>query len=41
MIRTDATIRLLGRIAAWRHGPLSVIRALARQERAPASVAAL
>jgi hypothetical protein len=38
---TDATIQLLSRIAAWRHGPLSVVRALARQERAPASIAAL
>ncbi|MEV4755850.1 maleylpyruvate isomerase N-terminal domain-containing protein [Micromonospora sp. NPDC049559] len=38
---TEATIQLLSRIAAWRHGPLAVIRALARQERAPASIAAL
>lgn len=38
---TDATIQLLSRIAAWRHGPLNVVRALARQERAPASIAAL
>lgn len=38
---TAATIHLLGRLAAWRHGPLSVVRALARQERAPASIAAL
>lgn len=38
---TDATIQLLGRLAVWRHGPLAVIRALARQERAPASIAAL
>jgi hypothetical protein len=38
---TGATIVLLGRIAAWRHGPVNVIRALARQERAPASIAAL
>jgi hypothetical protein len=38
---TEATIQLLSRIAAWRHGPLSVVRALARQERAPASIAAL
>jgi hypothetical protein len=38
---TEATIQLLGRIAAWRHGALSVVRTLARQERAPASIAAL
>jgi hypothetical protein len=38
---TDATIQLLARLAAWRHGPLMVLRALARQERAPASIAAL
>lgn len=38
---TEATIQLLSRIAAWRHGPLSVVRALARQERAPASISAL
>jgi hypothetical protein len=38
---TDATIQLLARLAAWRHGPMPVVRALARQERAPASVAAL
>ncbi|MEU8264322.1 maleylpyruvate isomerase N-terminal domain-containing protein [Micromonospora sp. NPDC048999] len=38
---TEATIQLLSRIAAWRHGQLSVVRALARQERAPASIAAL
>ncbi len=37
----DATIQLLSRIAAWRHGPINVVRALARQERAPASIAAL
>jgi Mycothiol maleylpyruvate isomerase N-terminal domain len=37
---TEATIQLLSRIAAWRHGPLSVVRALTRQERAPASIAA-
>lgn len=28
-------------LAAWRHGSLDVIRALARQERAPTSIAAL
>jgi hypothetical protein len=38
---TDATIQLLSRLAAWRHGPLPVLRALARRERAPASIAAL
>jgi hypothetical protein len=37
---TDAAIRLLADIAAWRHGPLAVVRALARQERAPATIAA-
>ncbi|GID92092.1 maleylpyruvate isomerase N-terminal domain-containing protein [Amorphoplanes digitatis] len=37
---TEAAIRLLGRLAAWRHGPLPVLRALTRQERAPASIAA-
>ncbi|OJF14540.1 maleylpyruvate isomerase N-terminal domain-containing protein [Couchioplanes caeruleus] len=38
---TEATIQLLSRIAAWRHGPINVVRALARQERAPVSIAAL
>jgi hypothetical protein len=38
---TDATIQLLARIAAWRHGPLAVVRALARRERAPDTVSAL
>lgn len=38
---TDATIQLLTRIATWRHGALPVVRALARRERAPASIAAL
>jgi hypothetical protein len=37
---TDATIRLLARVAAWRHGPLAVVRALARRERAPETIAA-
>lgn len=36
-----ATIKLLSSLAAWRHGSLNVIRALARQERAPASIVAL
>ncbi len=38
---TEATVVLLSRLAVWRHGPLSVVRALARQERAPVSIAAL
>jgi hypothetical protein len=38
---TEATIQLLARIAAWRHGPLAVVRALARRERAPQTIAAL
>jgi hypothetical protein len=38
---TEATIQLLARLAAWRQGPLPVVRALARRERAPASIAAL
>jgi hypothetical protein len=38
---TEATIDLLSRVAAWRHGPLAVVRALSREERAPASIAAL
>lgn len=38
---TEATIQLLSSLAAWRHGSLNVIRALARHERAPASIAAL
>ncbi|MGC5022388.1 maleylpyruvate isomerase N-terminal domain-containing protein [Micromonospora sp. DT47] len=38
---TEATIALLARVAAWRHGPLAVVRALARQERAPRTIAAL
>lgn len=37
----EATVTLLGRLAVWRHGALPVVRALARQERAPASIAAL
>ncbi|MEV6371281.1 maleylpyruvate isomerase N-terminal domain-containing protein [Micromonospora musae] len=35
-----AVIKLLSSLAAWRHGSLNVIRALARQERAPTSIAA-
>lgn len=35
-----AAIKLLSGLAAWRHGSLNVIRALARQERAPTSIAA-
>lgn len=38
---TEATIQLLARVAAWRHGPLAVVRALARRERAPETIAAL
>lgn len=38
---TEATIGLLARVAAWRHGSLPVVRGLARRERAPASIAAL
>lgn len=38
---TDATIELLARIAAWRHGPLAVVRGLARRERAPQTISAL
>ncbi len=37
---TGATIQLLARVAAWRHGSLSVIRALARRERAPETISA-
>ncbi|MGW5560152.1 maleylpyruvate isomerase N-terminal domain-containing protein [Micromonospora sp. NPDC003944] len=37
----EATIHLLSSLAAWRHGSLDLIRALARQERAPTSIAAL
>jgi hypothetical protein len=37
----EATVELLGRLAVWRHGPLPVLRALARRERAPESIAAL
>jgi uncharacterized protein (TIGR03083 family) len=38
---TDATVQLLARVAMWRHGPLAVVRALARRERAPDTIAAL
>lgn len=37
---TEATIRLLADVAAWRHGPLAVVRALSRRERAPETVSA-
>ena len=37
---TDAVIGLLAAVAARRHGPVSVIRALTRAERAPGSIAA-
>lgn len=38
---TEATVVLLARLAVWRHGPVAVVRALARRERAAGSVAAL
>jgi len=38
---TDATIGLLAQVAVWRHGALAVVRALARRERAPETIAAL
>ncbi|HEX6498763.1 MAG TPA: maleylpyruvate isomerase N-terminal domain-containing protein [Micromonosporaceae bacterium] len=38
---TGATIALLAQVAAWRHGPLAVVRALARGERAPQRITAL
>lgn len=38
---TEATIGLLARIAAWRHGPVAVVRALSRAERAPETITAL
>jgi hypothetical protein len=38
---TDPTIRLLARIAAWRHGTLAVVRGPARRERAPTTISAL
>ncbi|MEV1155853.1 hypothetical protein AB0J27_10650 [Micromonospora chokoriensis] len=38
---TEATIRLLSSLAAWRHGCVNVIRALARPERSPTSISAL
>ncbi|PZF98570.1 hypothetical protein C1I93_08645 [Micromonospora endophytica] len=37
----ELTNDLLTRIAAWRHGPLAVVRALSRSERAPETVSAL
>lgn len=37
----EAAVGLLARLAVWRHGPVAVVRALARRERAPESVAAL
>jgi hypothetical protein len=37
----DGTLVLLTRLAARRHGPAQVLRALSRAERAPASIAAL
>ncbi|MGH3715651.1 MAG: maleylpyruvate isomerase N-terminal domain-containing protein [Micromonosporaceae bacterium] len=37
---TDATIQLLAAVAAQRHGPYPLIRALTRAERAPSSILA-
>lgn len=37
---TDTVLMLLARLAARRHGPAAVLRALSRQERAPATIAA-
>jgi hypothetical protein len=37
---TEITLDLLVRVAAWRHGPVALVRALARRERAPETVAA-
>jgi hypothetical protein len=37
---TDTVLALLARLAARRHGPAAVLRALSRQERAPATIAA-
>lgn len=39
-VATDATIQLLAAVAAERHGPYPLIRALTRAERAPASILA-
>ncbi|KJS61712.1 maleylpyruvate isomerase N-terminal domain-containing protein [Streptomyces rubellomurinus] len=38
---TDAVVGLLARLAVWRHGPVNVLRALSRAERAPGSIAAI
>ncbi|MEV0132404.1 maleylpyruvate isomerase N-terminal domain-containing protein [Dactylosporangium sp. NPDC050688] len=38
---TQASVEILARLAVWRHGPLPVLRALSRRERAPDSIAAL
>ncbi|WP_031068400.1 maleylpyruvate isomerase N-terminal domain-containing protein [Streptomyces sp. NRRL WC-3742] len=37
----ESVLDLLTRIATWRHGPLNVLRALSRAERAPESIAAI
>jgi hypothetical protein len=37
---TDTVLTLLTRLAARRHGPAAVLRALSRAERAPATIAA-
>ena len=39
--RADAVLALLTRLAARRHGPAAVLRALSRAERAPATIAAI
>ena len=36
----DTVLTLLTRVAARRHGDIAVLRALSRQERAPATIAA-
>jgi hypothetical protein len=36
----DTVLVLVTRLAAWRHGPIAVLRALTRAERAPATIAA-
>ncbi len=37
---TDTVVVLLARLAVRRHGPVTVVRAFSRAERAPATVAA-
>ncbi|MFJ9694422.1 maleylpyruvate isomerase N-terminal domain-containing protein [Kitasatospora sp. NPDC101183] len=38
---TESVVGLLARLAVWRHGPVDVLRALSRAERAPGSIAAI